>query len=370
MELPPPSSLAQVSAYFTGSTELEQKQQFLAIQPHSFGNKFIDSSDRSVSKSLTGLDKDFKTEDYVEAYKMWFGQAKYPFQSIADITNHQFDPSYFDGSENQPSSFFNVQENLIGTPMGSSVLLDPRVTYIDNLLKLREYTAGNMPLDESYLNQLYMSETEKGANYYFNQLEDLREAMGLYARGSQIKNTKDLHSTYFSNHVGQGVTEHPSNTVARILQNPSVSPQVQANFRRERMNKIDQLSTTYATSIPPLIENKKEEGVSSIRKFRGDPLTPLPVKSKDFFVSAVKNIGGAGIQVGKGIIIGEAIRQSAKVASEIFTGGNPLINSGVEAILKAGYQTMFVDPLSGESYNETPFIYGQSTQSRRTKRKR
>ena len=135
MELPPTSTFGQATAYFTGFSEDEQKQQILDLQPVSFPNKFIESLDITQGISVSSLENEFREADFSEAYRLYNGALQYPFQSIADITNHQFDPSYFDGSEGVTSNF-NVQENLIGTPLGVNELVDPRVTYIDSLMKL------------------------------------------------------------------------------------------------------------------------------------------------------------------------------------------------------------------------------------------
>jgi hypothetical protein len=236
MEIHPPSTTAQISAYFTGFTNDEKVQQFLDLQPGTIPFKPENSLDRVSAISSSGEFTDFKTEDFVYAWQMYTGQLMYPFDSIAQVTHHQFDPSYFDGSEERQADF-NLQENLIGMPLDSPQLVDPRVSYIDSLMKMREHHAGNLPLDESYLNTLFMSTTEKGANYYLNQLNDLQEAMGNHARtGFALKNSVNIPEDFYRQQIGKGVPSHDRPRIeSRYMENHSQTTSVQSNFRRDRM---------------------------------------------------------------------------------------------------------------------------------------
>jgi hypothetical protein len=235
MEIPPPSSFAQSSAYFTGFSEVEQRGAVLGIQPEPFPNKFTESLDITQAASVTSIEREFKNEEYSEAYRLLNGQLMYPYQSIAEITNHKFDPSYFDGSEEYEN--FNVQENLIGTPLGATELTDPRVSYIDALLKLKENGAVNDPMHDSYIKYLYLNSTEKGVNYYFNQLQDLNEALGSYSRQSEEKNRKYIHDSFFNRNNPRGVVEHRRQIDSSEMPNMSTTPSVQYNYRREEMTK-------------------------------------------------------------------------------------------------------------------------------------
>lgn len=236
MEIPPTSSIAQASAYFTGFSEDEQRRRVLEIVPEPFANRHLESLNIEAAASSSSLETEFRQKEFIEAYRLYNGSLLYPFQSVADIFNHKFDPSYFDGSEGTDGNF-NVQENLIGTPLGASELIDPRVAYLDSLMKIKEYTAGNMPLDDKYIKNLYMLTTEKGANYYMNQLDDLKEAMGSYSRESSIKNRTQLSDFYFENKVHRGVHQHDSIINSVKLPHQSSTPNVQYNYRREDMKR-------------------------------------------------------------------------------------------------------------------------------------
>ena len=163
MEVPPASSFSEVSALFNDTSENQRQQELMGIFPIETPNKHFYSSDLSRAVSHTGFDVELRTNDLHEAHRIFNGPLLYPFQSKAQIFNHKFDPFYYDGSELDPN--FNVQENLIGTPLGATTLEDPRMTYVKNMLQMKELHGANHPLDDSYLKELYMVNAEKGSNY-------------------------------------------------------------------------------------------------------------------------------------------------------------------------------------------------------------
>jgi hypothetical protein len=268
MEIPPPSSAAQISAYFTGYSDEEKQKMFFSLSPMTAPFKPIESLDIVPASTSSGESTDFKEKDFKYAWQMYTGQLMYPFDNIAQVTHHQYDPSYFDGSEERNDSF-NVQENLIGFPLDSPQLVDPRVAYIDSLMKMKEYTAGNIPLDSSYLNTLFMSTTEKGANYYANQLNDLNEAMGQYARkGYAIKNSVNIPEDYYRRHVGRGVPSHEIKTkTSHFMEQYSVTPTVQSNHRREEMRKAETINSAMTFQLEPKTEKngkRKADAMSNL----------------------------------------------------------------------------------------------------------
>lgn len=233
MEIPPSSSIAQATAYFTGYSEEEQKRQILSLFPHSGPNVLLESTDREQAISFTGEATDFLMADRIEGHRILQGHLMYPFHEQAEIFNHKFDPLYFDGSEDYQN--FNVQENLIGRPLGANVLQDHRLAFVDNLLKLKEYQSANSALDDDYLKQLYLTNTEKGAQYYFNQLQDLRDSMGIHARQNAARNALPLHDIHFTSKIQRGVGSHERPPEARTFPKLSSSLNVQSNHRQDQM---------------------------------------------------------------------------------------------------------------------------------------
>ena len=300
MEIPPPSSTAQIGAYFTGYSDEEKQKMFFSLFPTTAPFKPIESLDIIPASSSSGETTDFKENDFKYAWQMYTGQLMYPFDNIAQVTHHQYDPSYFDGSEERSDSF-NVQENLIGFPLDSPQLVDPRVAYIDSLMKMKEYTAGNIPLDSSYLNTLFMSTTEKGANYYANQLNDLNEAMGQYAReGYAIKNSVNIPEDYYRRHVGRGVPSHDIKTkTSHFMEQYSITPAVQSNHRRDQMRKAETINSSETFQIE---KNPEKRG-----KRKSDEMAALTVT--DDKPGGPGGAGGAN-KIGKaGLVSDEKFRR-------------------------------------------------------------
>lgn len=258
MEIPRTSSIAQATAYFTGYSEDEQRQQILNLFPDAGPNVLIESLDRSQAISESGEITDFLIKDRIEGHRMLQGPLAYPFHSTAEIFNHKFDPLYFDGSEDAPN--FNVQENLIGRPLGAEPLQDHRLAYVDNLLKLKEYQSSNSALDDDYIKQLYLTNTEKGAQYYFNQLQDLRESMGLHARNNAERNSLPLSEVHFTSKIQRGVGEHPKALRRRVIPQPSTSMNIQSNHRRDQMRVVEKqfLTPKVEQLIDPQIDKERE----------------------------------------------------------------------------------------------------------------
>lgn len=239
MEIPPVSSFADASALFGDTSDSQRRKEILGIWPSELPNKHLNSLDLAVSTSVSNEAKDFKHGDYQEGFRMYNGPLLYPYQDKAQIFHHKFDPFYWDGSELDGD--YNVQENLIGTPLGASVLEDPRMTYVENILKLKEMGAVNDPLDNSYIQNLYMINADKGSNYYQNQLQKLQFAMGQYSRVSKATRDIPIHPIQFTKNLATGHPIHEKHTTKRSISMGSESGIVQSSRRQRRMNAVDSL---------------------------------------------------------------------------------------------------------------------------------
>lgn len=237
MEDPPSSSFAQSSALFSGLSKDEIEKSIYFQFPVSDRNNLVESSNRSVAISATGELQDFKYDDFREAYRMMNGPSKYPFQSIAQISNYKFDPYYFDGSESDPN--INVNENLIGTPLGKSLLEDPRLAYVKNLLTLKEYQGQADQLNDSYIKELYMVNSEKGANYYQNMLDRQKESLDYWSREGRKRKQSDIPGIAFTMNLPAGDYNRQKKKVRVSQTLYSTTPNVQRNYRRELMDRID-----------------------------------------------------------------------------------------------------------------------------------
>lgn len=258
MEIPPASSFSQASALFNDSTQTATEQAFLGIFPFESPNTLLFSSNVDRAASHTGLDVEFRTKDLHEGHRLLNAPLLYPFQDKAQIFNHKFDPFYYDGTELDDN--YNVQENLIGTPLGASTLEDPRMTYVKNILQMKEMHGANYPLDDSYIKELYMVNAEKGSNYYQTQLDKLDSAMSQYTRIGRYTNHKPLQPIQFTQNIATGNPIHEKHTARKEYAAPSEAGNVQHSRRRKRMERIDAATAPYnITPINPA-QRKHQRG--------------------------------------------------------------------------------------------------------------
>lgn len=277
MEVAPPSSFSQVSALFNDTTEQQRQQQLLGIFPIETPNIHFHSSDFQQAASHTGLDKDFRTADNKEGHRLLNGPLLYPFQNKAQIFNHKFDPFYFDGSELDEN--FNVQENLIGTPLGASTLEDPRMSYVKNMLQMKELHGANHPLDDSYIKELFMVNAEKGSNYYQIQLDKIDAAMSHYSRMGRYSKQKPLHDIQFTQNLATGNPIHEKHTARIEYESPSDHGVIQHSRRAKRMTRIDDMTAPYHIVAVNRPQRGLRRGSRSTTAHSGDDLLSVSTSS-------------------------------------------------------------------------------------------
>jgi len=255
MEIPPASSFSQVSALFNDLSANERQKELLGLSPFETPNVHVQSSNIRQASSHTGIDVEFRTQDNHEGHRILNGPLLYPFQEKAQIFNHKFDPFYYDGSELDDS--FNVQENLIGTPLGASSLEDPRLSYVKNMLHMKELHGANDPLADDYLKNLYMTNVEKGSNYYQNQLDKLDASMSLYSRAGRYKKHKPLEVIQFTQNIATGNAIHEKHTARREYKSPTDAGMIQNSSRTKRMARLANAVAPYSI-VPhnPLHRNR------------------------------------------------------------------------------------------------------------------
>jgi hypothetical protein len=271
MEIPPPSSISQISALFNDYTEASRNKAVLGIAPFESPNTQLYSSNVERATSHTGLDVEFRTKDIHEGHRLLNGPLLYPFQAKAQIFNHKFDPFYYDGSELDEN--YNVQENLIGTPLGASTLEDPRLTYVKNMLQLKEMHGANHPLDDSYIQELYMVNAEKGSNYYQAQLNKLDASMSNYTRTNRYANHKPLQDIQFTYNIATGNPVHEKHTARKTFQSPSEAGIVQNSRRKKRMERIDAMTAPYSVVPVNKLQSSNQRGQERVQTIEGGTQT-------------------------------------------------------------------------------------------------
>lgn len=180
MQVPPVSSIAQIPLQFPDATLKEQVSAANSIFSPTAPNFSQYSSQRQEAASVTSLDREFKIPEIAEGHRILQGYLLYPFHNKAELEYSKVDPFFYNGSNGDPNE--NVISNLIGTPLGADALEDPRLTFVKSVLALKEHIGHNSLHYDEYLKQLYLFNTDKGQNYYTNQLEQLDTDLANYSR--------------------------------------------------------------------------------------------------------------------------------------------------------------------------------------------
>ena len=154
-------------------------------------------------------------------------------------------------------------------------------------MTLKEYQGQADQLNDAYIKELYMVNSEKGSNYYMNMLEKQDEALGNWSRlGREAKNFQ-IDPISFTYGLPTGETERPKNpSKIRVAQTMySATPSVQRNIRQEIFN---------GTPYDP------QDGVNS-RTFNDNSST---IVSDDMSISYKTGREGDNVSLGSTIIPG------------------------------------------------------------------
>lgn len=241
MERPPNLTFPQVSALFGDSSYEEQRKELLDMVPDCYFNKLQESTDRAQSASVVNEESQFRREDFIEGGKMFNGQIRYPYQSVAELWTGKTDPYYFDGSEN--NNIFHLQENMIGRPLGADFIRDPNFTYTENLMKMREARGQLEVADDNYIRELYSFNTQKGSNYYETQVQKEVENLARETRISRGQKQRSIYVERIDNDISaQGQFEHPGGIESKEDYIPSMNAYQQANFRQSRFDRIGNMT--------------------------------------------------------------------------------------------------------------------------------
>lgn len=246
METPPNLTFPQVTALFGDSSYEQQRQELLNNFPLNYPNKFENSSDRNQAASSTSEERDFRTEEFVEGARIFNGRLQYPYTSVAELWTTKTDPFYYDGSE--ANSSFNLQENLIGRPLGSDLLQDPNLTYVENLLQIQQHRGEQSVLNDDYIKELYAFNSAKGNNYYLNQIEKNNEQLATITRDErarkQSENSFSISQQNEDQSVPHGVFEHQRRIDRGLMYLPSANAFQQGNARQARFDRISAMSNS------------------------------------------------------------------------------------------------------------------------------
>lgn len=206
MEIQPPSSVAEATANYTGWTQDQVDNAIRRIWPFRAINTLKHSSDTLAAVSSTGLATEFRDAERAEGYRMLHGIVQNPWSSIHEVEIGKMDPYYM----SLPSQdLTDLYQKTIGKPTGVSEVADPRLTFVENLLKLKEFQRG-MDNEHSYayLQNLFMTQLENGKSYYQKQAQKQQQAFSDHMM-KKLANTAavDDHEHRKQTQITQGVVK-------------------------------------------------------------------------------------------------------------------------------------------------------------------
>lgn len=210
MEFQPPSSISQANALFRGVTQQEVKNDIMRIYPLIPVRATDEGMDRMIATTSTSEANDFHEANMGEGYRLLNGQLTNPFQRVAQLFNNKTDPFYLDGSESNPNAFDNVQENLIGHPMGVTELEDPKLSFTSNMILLKELKGATHNWSDDYLKELFQTNVDKGANYYQKQATLHRADFQNSLQLMKASQNNIIHDSVLLSHIPRGASSHAS----------------------------------------------------------------------------------------------------------------------------------------------------------------
>lgn len=206
MEIQPPSSIAEATANYTGWTQDQVDNAIRRIWPFRAINTLKHSSDTLAAVSSTGLATEFRDAERAEGYRMLQGIVQNPWSSIHDVEIGKMDPYYM----SLPSQdLTDLYQKTIGKPTGVSEVADPRLTFVENLLKLKEFQRG-MDNEHSYayLQNLFMTQVDNGKSYYQKQAQKQQQSFSDHMIKKLANTTTvDDHEHRKQTHITRGIVK-------------------------------------------------------------------------------------------------------------------------------------------------------------------
>jgi len=238
MEIPPPSSIEQATARFTGLTQQQVKDQIKRIYPYPPINTLLQSKNTLEAISSSGASKDFNEKNLIEAHRLLTPFITNPWQSVQNIEQGKADPRYYDSGI---SDIKDLIGSTMGTVTGASQINDPRESFVENLLKLKVFK-GHVDNEyrADYVKNLFLTQTEMGASYY--QTQAIRQNEELSKHFANKRNgISPLSSHTFIQGVNMGTLKKSHDTLKRRNVVTSSIPIFTHSSKRQRLDQIQEM---------------------------------------------------------------------------------------------------------------------------------
>lgn len=252
MEIQPSNSVGQATALFTGWTQEEVQNEIARIYPYPTINTLLFSKNTQEAITSTGSHKDFNEKNLIEGHRMLQGFITNPFQSVQDIPQSKADPFYYDAGL---SEIQDLQQNTIGHPTGIPEVQDPRTAFISNQLKARIFRGQvDNELSKDYLNNLWLSQVDKGATYYQAQAIKQNEALNKHT-ADKLNAIQPIGSDTYIRNVNMGtINEKPHKDIKRNV----VVRATPIHTASSRHAKLNRLHNRFYSGLAQLDEAEKQ----------------------------------------------------------------------------------------------------------------
>lgn len=248
MEIQPPSSVAQATAPFTGLSRKQVEDTIRRIYPYRTLDTNLHSLNTREAISSSGLPTDFREREFIEGHRMLQGIVTNPWTSIHDIQQGKADPFYFDSGA---SDMEDILQKTIGKPTGAPDVNDPRLSFVENLMKLKQFNKGiDNERGYDYMKNLFLSQVEKGSTYYQTQAMRQNEGFTKHMMNKlQSRPPLDKHEILKNTHINKGMVRPHKHRYREVVINPT--PGHQNNHKRAKLDDLHERFTSHIARGPP-----------------------------------------------------------------------------------------------------------------------
>jgi hypothetical protein len=286
MEIQPPSSVAEATVKYSGWTREQVDNAIQRIWPYRSINTLKHSSDTVAALSSTGSSTDFREEERIEGHRLLQGFIENPWTSIHDVEIGKMDPFYLSVPHEDMADLY---QHTIGKPTGVSDAKDPRLSFTENLLKLKEFQRG-MDNEHSYqyLQHLFTTQISNGKTYYQHQAEKQNQdhADAIFRKMQNLPGM-DASEHYRQTAITQGIVKaYPTEKKRQFTIHNH--PIYQFNKKRA---KLDQLQERFGKYLPsrevPVTDHHHHYPRERVSFQSAKPAIPRPIAN-------VNPLGGGG----------------------------------------------------------------------------
>lgn len=246
MEIQPPSSVAEATARFTGWTQAQIQNAIQRIAPNPGPNTLKHSTDTVMAISASGGYAEHLEAERIEGHRILQPVLTNPWTSIHDIEQGKMDTFYLASTQPEMEDLLSF---TIGKVTGAPDAQDPRLSFVQNLLKLKQHQRG-MDNEHSlhYMQHLFTTQIQNGKSYYQVQAERQNQEHADHVF-QKLASTVPVHQYQIQKH-SSAITPG----VAKVMEpgkKRSFSVHNHGPFQyHEKKAKLDRLQAKHSQGLP------------------------------------------------------------------------------------------------------------------------